>query len=201
MILEAEALGFFTNGLLLVTTLTLLASDDWRWILIALSLQYVGVFALTAQSWPLEQAVVKLVAGWMSAAILGSTRFSVSAPVEEDAHAAGSAFRLLAGGLVTLVVFSTVSDVRTFVPGASLSQTWGTVLLAGMGLLVMALSGQPLRVVLGLLVALSGFEIVYAVLEGSVLVTGLLAVTNLVLATIGAYLYLAPTLDLPERLR
>jgi hypothetical protein len=42
-------------------------------------------------------------------------------------------------------------------------------------------------VVLGLLTFLSGFEVLYAAMESSSLVTGLLAVVNLGLALAGAY--------------
>ena len=47
---------------------------DWRWSIILLALQYLGMFVLTLQHWPLSMASVKVVAGWMSAAILGMTR-------------------------------------------------------------------------------------------------------------------------------
>jgi hypothetical protein len=46
-----------------------------------------------------------------------------------------------------------------------------------------------------LLTAFSGFEIIYAVIETSLLVTGLLAVVNLGLALVGAYLLIAPTME------
>jgi hypothetical protein len=39
--------------------------------------------------------------------------------------------------------------------------------------------------------ALSGFEILYATVEGSVLVAGLLAIINLGLALVGSYLLVA----------
>ena len=41
---------------------------------------------------------------------------------------------------------------------------------------------------IGLLTTLSGFELIYAAVENSVLVTGLLAVVTLGLALVGAYL-------------
>jgi hypothetical protein len=42
---------------------------------------------------------------------------------------------------------------------------------------------------------LSGFEIIYANMESSVLVTGLLAGVNLGLALVGAYLLVAPAME------
>jgi predicted phage tail protein len=61
-----------------------------------------------------------------------------------------------------------------------------------MGILQLGFRTDPLSSVLGLLTFLSGFEILYAAIEQSTLVAGLLAVINLSLALVGAYLILAP---------
>jgi hypothetical protein len=49
--------------------------------------------------------------------------------------------------------------------------------------------------VIGLLTVISGFEILYATLEASVLMTGLLAILNIGLAFLGAYLQMASHLE------
>jgi hypothetical protein len=77
----------------------------------------------------------------------------------------------------------------------SLPIRWGSFILMSIGLLQLSLTSHPLRVIIGLLTALSGFEIIYAVIETSILVAGLLAVINLGLALVGAYLLLAPMLE------
>ena len=59
----------------------------------------------------------------------------------------------------------------------------------------MGLTALPLRIVLGLLTVFSGFEILYAVVETSTLVSGLLAGVSLGLALVGAYLMTVPTLE------
>ena len=61
-------------------------------------------------------------------------------------------------------------------------------MLIGMGLLHLGISAQPLRIILGLLTVLSGFEIIYAALESSLLVAALLAVVELGLSLTGAYI-------------
>ena len=71
---------------------------------------------------------------------------------------------------------------------------WYVLLLAGMGLLQMGMTSQPLRMVIGLLTFLAGSEIIYSALENSVLVAGLLAAIDLSLALIGAYLMAAPSM-------
>lgn len=180
-------------ALTFITSLVLLVSADWRLGVLALAGQYLGVFFLVWLSWPLETAVVKLVAGWMAGAVLGSTR--VGLPPDAEAHTPLSinrAFRLLAAGLVVLAVVSLAPGVQAWVPAVELEQVWGATLLIGMGLLHLGLTQRPFRVVLALLTVLSGFEILYAAVENSTLVAGMLAGINLSLALVGSYLLVSP---------
>jgi hypothetical protein len=103
-------------------------------------------------------------------------------------------FRLLAAGLVGLVVASAVPRIAVYIPAVATEQLLGAGILIGLGLLHLGLTSGTLRVILGLLTILAGFEILYAAVESSVLVAGLLAVVNLGLALVGAYLLVIPTL-------
>jgi hypothetical protein len=183
--------------LLVATSLTLLASHRWRWCLFALALQYAGVFALIVVNWSLALAGVKLVAGWMAGLVLAiAVRGSQDSWVEEERTQPGGAiFRLIAAGLVALVVASVAPQMADWMPGVKMEQVWGGLILIGIGLLHLGLTAQPLRVVLGLLTSLSGFEILYAAVETATLVAGLLAAINLGLALVGAYLMAAPSLE------
>jgi hypothetical protein len=69
--------------------------------------------------------------------------------------------------------------------------TNGSLLLIGMGLLHLGITARILPVTMGLMTVLAGFEVLYASVEGSVLVAALLAVINLGLALVGSYLMLA----------
>ncbi len=179
--------------LLLITSTGLLIVRDWRWSLVLLAVQYLGVFVLTLQHWPLGMASVKLVAGWMSAAILGMTRSSF--PFEEfevqSAWPRGRLFRLFAAGIILLIVWVITPRVDTIVADAGYAITGGALLLIGLGLLHLGITSSILRVVIGLMTVLSGFEIIYSALEGSILVAALLATINLGLALVGAYLMIA----------
>ncbi len=184
--------------LIAIDAVVLLLSRDWRLSLFALALQYGGVYILVLLSWPVELATVKLVAGWMSAAILGMALLSMQPYRTESIQPsgpAGVAFRLLAASLVVLVVFSVVDKAASWVPGIRPEQTLGALLLIGLGMLQLGLTAQPMQVVIGVLTTLSGFEIIYASVENSTLVAGLLAAVNLGLAFVGAYLLLAPTME------
>jgi hypothetical protein len=180
-----------------LTSTFILISKDWRYCIIALAVQYVGVFMLADVSWPLEMAVAKMVAGWMSGAILGMAMASappnLRAPDQEFKF--GTVFRVLAAAIVVLTIASLVLRSETWLAMINLPVRWGSFLLLGFGVLQISLTSHPLRVIIGLLTALSGFEIIYAAVETSTLVTGLQAGTNLGLALVGAYLLLAPAME------
>ncbi len=193
--MATELLALVAVGLVLLTSLILLLSVDWRWSIIALAGQYLGVFLLTWLSWPLEMAVVKLVAGWMAGAVLGTTRLEARTAGQYSQTADNRLFRFLASSLVILLVFSISPQVSVWVPDVTLAQVWGAMLLIGMGLLHLGLTTRPFRVVLALLTVLSGFEVLYAAVESSTLVAGMLAGINLALALVGAYVLVSPLLE------
>jgi len=189
-----SALAWFAVLLLTVTSIGLLLARDWRWLIIYLSAQYFGMLILTLQHWPLGMASVKVVAGWMSAAILGMTRSGL--PREDRVERSnvlprGRPFRLFAAAIVLVIVSSVTPRVDVIMADAGFAVTSGSLLLVGMGLLQLAVSNHILRVTVGLMTVLSGFEILYATVEVSVLVAGLLAIINLGLAFVGSYLLVA----------
>ena len=191
-----EALSLIAVGLISITSLLLLISRDWRLSILALAGQYAGVFLLVWLSWPLELAIVKMIAGWMAGAILGTSLINLGDPLPARSTV-NRFFRVLASGLSFLFVFSIAPRVVAWVPNVALVQVWGGLILVIMGFLHLGLTGQPFRVILGLLTVLAGFEIVYAAVESSTLVAGLLAGVNLALAMVGAYLLVSPTMEEP----
>ncbi len=179
------------------TSIGLLLTRDWRWSIILLAIQYMGVFVLTLQHWPLGMASVKVVAGWMSAAILGMTGSGLADEITQAVGIwpRGRIFRLFAAGMVIFIVATTTPAADTIMADAGFAVTSGSLLLIGMGLLHLGVSASILRVIIGLLTTLSGFEILYSAVEGSVLVAALLAVVNLGLALVGAYLLVASSVE------
>jgi len=182
-----ERLAFIAVVGLAVSSLFLLLSQNWRASIIALVIQYLAVFWLTAVLWPVGLAAVKLVAGWMAGAVLGASQ--PAAEQVEDPYSGSSAFvfRLLVAGLVWVFLFPAAPALVALVP-VPLTVAQGALLLIGMGVIHLGMTTRPLRVLLGLLTTLSGFEILYAGVERSIMVAGLLAMVNLGLALVGAYL-------------
>ena len=194
-------LPYIVLGLLLVTSVGLLLSRDWRWSLGLLAAQYLCMFYLVTLHWPFSLASVKLVTGWMASATIGVTRLGMSeneAEQEESSWPRGRLFRLFAAAIVIVMVIAATPKVETLIPGISLPVIAGGLTLAGMGILHLGLTAEPLRITLGLLTMLAGFEILYATVETSILLAGLLSIVNLGLALVGAYLMTAAPEEEPE---
>ena len=181
----------------IVAALILLVSYDWRLSLSALGLMYVGVFALIALSWPLEMAVAKLVSGWISASVLGMSLINIRQGVRLPLSYSFSEviFRISSAGLVALVAYSLSPGMQNLLVVATAEQVLCGLVLAGLGILQLGFTAQPLRSVIGLLTILAGFEILYATVESSVLVAGFLSAITMGFALIGAYLLMSPSME------
>ncbi len=193
----ADPLVFAVVTVISLTSLYVLVSRDWRFCLAGLAVQYVGVFLLVNMYWPLGMAVTKMLAGWMACAILGIAMTYVpdSWTTSEKSLQFGRLFRLFAALIVALAITSLVYYSQDWLATISAPIRWGGFFLIGLGLLHLSLTTHPLRVIVGLLTVLSGFEVFYAAVESSTLVTGLLAFVNLGLALVGAYLLIAPAME------
>jgi hypothetical protein len=117
------------------------------------------------------------------------TQLNQNETLEEQSWPAGRLFRLLAAGLVFLVIISLAPKTVSWLPAdVKLPVVEGSISLIGLGLLSVGMTARPMRVIVGLLTILAGFEIVFAAIENSILVAGLLACINLGLALVGVYL-------------
>ena len=189
-----STLAWIAVLLIAITSIGLLLARDWRWLIIFLSAHYFGMLILTLLHWPLGMASVKVVAGWMSAAILGMTRSGLLGEDKTEKQSIlprGRMFRSFAAGIVIVIVATATPRVDAVMANAGFAVTTGSLLLIGMGLLHLGVTDHILRVTIGLMTVLAGFEVLYATVEGSILVAALLAVINLGLALAGSYLLVA----------
>lgn len=180
--------------LLVITSLALLLSNNWRLSIIALAVQYVGVFWLISLSWPVGLAVVRLVTGWMAGALLGASQPTEEIAEDTFQNIPGLIFRLVAALIALVLIFTAAPALSGWIPSGYMVIAGGLVLI-GLGVLHLGMTTRPLRVILGLLTVLSGFEILYAVVEQSVMVAGLTSIVSLGLALVGAYLMAAPGME------
>ena len=176
------------------SSLLVLVSQNWRRSILALAVQYLGVFWLITLSLPVELAIVKLVVGWVAGAVLGASQLPETA--RNGGSLSSQIFRSLAGIFVFILAFTIYPFLATWI-NTRPEILQGGLILIGIGLLQLGMTTNSLRVVLGLLTVLSGFEIIYAAVEASVLVIGLLAVVTLGLALVGSYLLNVTSMDEP----
>lgn len=189
-----DIVSWIAVGLTLITTTVMLINRDWRISLGAMALQYIAAFWLVTRHLPFVMGSAKLITGWMVVAALGMTRLGLSTlddDKEESSLLHGSWFRLILMCIVALVTIGATTRIEAAIPGLGLQVIAGSLLLIGAGVVHMGVSSDLLRVILGLITMLTGFEILYAAVESSILVAGFLSVISLGLGLVGSYLLLA----------
>ncbi|MDY7078056.1 MAG: hypothetical protein SXV54_14160 [Chloroflexota bacterium] len=185
---------FITTGILVVVR-------EWRLNVTALAVQYFFVVLLLTRMIRPEVAAVKGLIGWMICMVFYLTERQASmiehSPTDEGKGAsqrlsrwvmsAQASFHLLAGLLVSVAAYAAALSIPLpeEVPA---DITLACYLMAGLGLLLIGLNETPMQVGLGLLTFLSGFDLLYAALEPSLAVAGLLGAVSFLIALAMAYL-------------
>jgi hypothetical protein len=182
-----EILILFAVVGIVITSLGLLVLDNFRFSLATMVLQYLFVFFLVSSLWPIGLAVVKLIVGWIVCSLIGSAFFQNPQSRNEEINSAKNIFTTLSAIVVWLIVFTISAKGISFLPIPRPILIAAGILI-GMGLLQLGSTTDLLRILLGLLTVTSGFEVFYAGLEQSVLVTGLLAMINILFGFMGWYM-------------
>jgi hypothetical protein len=190
----------------ILTALIIFLTSDWRVALMALVVQSTLVgLSLTRVIQP-EVAVVKILVGILVALILYLSARRIQemtwARSEEGASSRfpslrtgwlggslGLPLRLLSVLLVALALIRLFQDYQlTIVPfDVALVACW----MAGMGLIGLVLSADPMRMALAFLTILTAFDLVYAALEPSLAIVGFLGAFTLSAAVAFSYLAIA----------
>jgi hypothetical protein len=176
--------------LIMTSTMVVMLGNNWRMRVAALAAQYLAGFWLAALILPLALAAVKLVVGWMVCAILAATQLE-SSKDEDTGDSSGRLFKLLMAGVGWVMVFSAAPQLTHWLP-LNLVLLQGGLMLLVQGVIQLGVTRRTGRIILGLLTLLSGFELIYSVLEPSILVAGLLAVVNLGFSLLASVLLTAP---------
>lgn len=182
-----ESITWLMLVIAIITATGLLFSRDWRWSLGLLATQYVCVFWMVQTHWPISMAATKLVTGWMASAVLGIAQLSAGSNRQTgQSWLQGRLFQFFAAGMVLVATFALALRVVDWL-NVSLPIAWGGLLMIVFGLLHLGITSDPFQVIIGLLTLMAGFEILYAFVENSALVTASIAVIDLGLALAGAY--------------
>ncbi|MGH2619801.1 MAG: hypothetical protein ACRDHG_04420 [Anaerolineales bacterium] len=154
-----------------------------------LAIQYAAVAWLTGLALPLQVAAVKLVAGMIACGILAVSESKMEhPPLQLAGREFGTTFRLFAAGLGLVTAFGLSQRNWFEVPDIGDEAILGSTVMLTMGLLQLGLSGSAFRVCLGLMTLLSGFEVVYSLIEPSLAVLALIASIHIGLALVSSYL-------------
>ena len=153
-------LSWAAVGLLLVTSIGLLLSRDWRWSLGFLAAQYLAMFWLVALHWPFGLASVKLVTGWMASAALGVTRLGMSESDEPKRIrlAAGTPLPPVRGRHCSRARHCHHATSGNHHPRHQPPGHRGRTPAGWHGTLHLGITAEILRITLGLLTVLAGFE-------------------------------------------
>lgn len=171
-----------------ITSMVNLILREWRINAVALAVQYLAAFYLITLSWPVGLSVIKLIVGWMATAAIALTSLRQRKDAPPSEPTASLVFRGLAGIIVILVIFVLAPGLQeSILPDIELVIVQGGLMLMGMSLMQVGTSADPYLNIISLLSLLAGFDVIYAALERSTLLTGLLVVLNLGLALAGVY--------------
>lgn len=178
--------GFIPVMLVMATSLGILWRLRRRWVFGTLVTQYLVVFFMVMQSWSVGLALVKLIVGLVSSAILVSVLKDENEQ-QINVDRAGQVLRSLVAVFFWVTVFFSVPALQSWLKVEPSIIAVSSILI-GIGLLQLGMTNQPVFVAIGLLTFLSGFEVLYSALEESILLAGLLAVVNLGIALVASYL-------------
>ncbi len=155
-----------------------------------LAVQYGAVAWLSALALPPQVAVVKVVAGMITCGILALTAANSRMGEGPPEGIAGKAFRSMAAMLILAAAIGIGRINWMRVPDIQPEAALAAAILMSLGLLQLGLFRSALRVCIGLITLLSGFEIAYSVIEPALAILALLASVHIGLALVVSYLTL-----------
>ncbi len=194
---------------LLIAAALLVVLVNWRLLILALGAQYILIGLMLTRVVPIELAAVKALVGIMVCPVLYITARRVNwGHTDEEGteetpptdrprrrwwHILGAGWPVRLIVAVLALAISTGLAARSPLPIVSdlaLSRDLTTAAFSVMllGLINAALAENPLKVGMGLLSIIAGFELFYTAVEPTLTIVGLLGLTNLFIALAIAYL-------------
>lgn len=171
--------------IIFAASLVLFVFPTWRRALIGLAVLVLMAFIFYLQVWPITMAAIKLITGWMVVAIL------LFSSIDEETPPTGinghQVFKIVALIFIWVVAFLITSKVNQFFQ-IKPEILFAAITIFGTGLLQLGMTTAPFYILTGILLVFTGFEILYASIETSILINGLLALMNLLVALVGSYL-------------
>ncbi|MGD1996368.1 MAG: hypothetical protein PVH62_06310 [Anaerolineae bacterium] len=177
---------------LFIALALLLVMERWQMHALGMAILYFFAALLHTRVIHPEVAAIKLLIGWMIALTLYLTGRRLSeqqeAGEEESSEPTRPPFSMAAGTplraliLIAVFVIAQASSIRFPLPEVPADVGLACYLLGTGGLFLMGLSEDPFRAGLGLLTFLAGFDLLFGVLEPSLVVAGLLGAAGFLIA-------------------
>lgn len=204
--------GFTAAYAVLITAVLVVILWDWRLALLALAVQYFFAGLLFVDLLDPRLAIVKLLAGWFACLILYVTARQVNwggRPPDVSAAElsnvapertfqigrlqipASLPLRLLLVLVMLWLITSLFQRPDFSLPAIAPTLAYlslAILALAGFGLLGLAITGEPLKAGMGVLMFMTGFELFYSALDQSATMLILLAAATLAITLAIAYL-------------
>ncbi|HNR01699.1 MAG TPA: hypothetical protein PKK59_04110 [Anaerolineaceae bacterium] len=179
-------INYLTVTLLTVALFGLILADSRRITVIAYGVVVLLLFSINIQFWSFGFALSKLLTGIMAMLILALT------PTEETNVTSinpgtGRIFNIVSFGFCIILVLFTINRTSGFL-AIELDQSIPALLILLCGFILLGISQESYRIIIGLLTVLIGFEVLYSAIEQSLLINGLLTAVELLIALVGSYL-------------
>jgi len=173
-------ISIFLSGAILILT-------DWRWKMAGLAvIQLIG-FILILQIWPIALASVKLISGWMGIAVMSATMASNRELRISETLTSARVYKLMLAAFSWIVIAASVERLNSWLPIPYTNLFIGLVFFF-CGILYFSQEVEINGIAIGLLIFLSGFDVIYSSLEGSALVTGIYGLIVILISIISSYL-------------
>jgi hypothetical protein len=176
-----DVLFLILIAVIILSITTLFITDSARVALVFLGILYLCSFLLLMQVWPLGLAAVHLLTGLLTVIIINS----FCASLTWKPNTPRIALDILMVVFVGVISFAFAPQLTAYFTESSQNLIIGFFLLA-IGLLQAGTAQDAFRILISLLILSLGFQIIYAPLEGSALVTTLISLIQIVLAWIGS---------------
>ncbi len=160
---------------------------DWRWKMTGLAAIQLICFIQIIQIWPIALASVKLISGWMGITLMSATMASSANQEARETKISEKVFKLMQVAFSWIVISASIERLNSWLPIPYTNLFIGLVFFF-CGILYLSSEHEISGIAIGLLIFLSGFDLIYSSLEGSALVTGIYGVIIILISIISSYL-------------
>lgn len=188
--------NYITITALIAALFGLILADRRRTIAIAFGAIVLFLFSINVQFWTFGFALSKLLTGIMSILILVLTHEQTKGEISYP-KVTGKVFNSVGLAFCIILVLFTINNTSKYL-AISHDQVIPSLSILLCGFILLGISQDPFRIVIGLLTVLIGFEVVYGAVEQSLLINGLLTAVELLVAFVGSFL-LTPVASGEER--